>query len=81
MRQKWLDVVAAIRLAACEHGAGMFFPAPQPVGFTAQATGCEHETGLQFRTKSVNRLDCFVDAMSRDEANLGKESACPERQA
>ena len=81
MRQKWLDVVAAIRLAACEHGACMFVPAPQPVGFTAQATGCEHETGLQFRTKPINGLDCFVGAMSRDEANLGKESACPERQA
>ena len=81
MRQKWLDVVAAISLATCKHAASMFVPAPQSVGFTAQPTGCEHETGLQFRTKSVNRLDCFVGAMSRDEANLGKESACPERQA
>src|SRR6266851_435923 len=39
------------------------------------------ETGLQFRAKSVNGSDCFVGAVSRDEANLGKESACPERQA
>jgi hypothetical protein len=81
MRQKWFDVVAAISLAACEHGACMFIPAPQPVGCTAQPTGCEHETGLQFRTKSVKGLDCFMGAMSRDEANLGKESACLERQA
>jgi hypothetical protein len=46
MRQKWFDVVAAISLAACEHGTCMFIPAPQPVGFTAQPTECEHETGL-----------------------------------
>jgi len=37
--------------------------------------------GLQFRTKSINGLDCLVGAMSRDEANLSKESACLERQA
>ena len=81
MRQKWFDVVAAISLAACEHGACMFIPAPQPVGFAAQPTGCGHETGLQCRTKSINGLDCLVGAMSRDEANLSKESACLERQA
>ena len=71
MRQKWFDVVAAISLATCKHGACMFIPAPRP-------TGCEHETGLQFCTKSVNS---FVGAVSRDEANLGKESACLDRQA
>src|ERR1700730_10041814 len=46
MRQKWLDVVATIRLAECEHDTCMFIAAPRPVGFTAQPTGCEHETGL-----------------------------------
>jgi len=74
MRQKWLDVVAAISLAACKHAACMFIPATRP-------TACEHETGLQFRTKSFTGSDPFVGAVSRDEANLGKESACLERQA
>jgi hypothetical protein len=74
MRQKWFDVVAAISLAAREHGACMFVPAPLP-------TGCEHETGLSISHKVVNGSDCFMGAMSRDEANVGNESACLERQA
>ncbi len=77
MRQKWLDVVAAISLATCEHGACMFIPAPRPVVLTAQPT----RRAIESCTKSVNGLDCLVGAMSRDEANLSKESACLERQA
>jgi hypothetical protein len=77
MRQKWLDVVATIRLATCGRGTCMFVPAPQPVGFAVEPA----RRAIEFCTKSINGLDCFVGAMSRDEANLGKESACLERQA
>ena len=81
MRQKWFDVVAAISLATCEHGACMFIPAPQPVGFTALRRDASMKLVFHFAPSRSTNWTCFVGASACDEANLSKKSACLERQA